>query len=140
MTLTQKLLPPSLLREQLPETAPSKEPSDKQKRARQQHPGRNEFPAHLERVEEIIPCDAAQCTCSKCGRARKTIGYDTAEVLARKPIEYFVRVIKREKRAPTPTTKTRHWGSRPVHAAPNWVCPSRPRPCALRPSRSYPMR
>jgi transposase len=87
------------LREPLPEPAPSKELSSKQQRARQQHPGRKKFPAHLERVEEIIPCSADECTCSKCGGARKIIGYDTAEVLSRKPVEYFVRVIKREKRA-----------------------------------------
>ena len=86
-------------REPLPETTSSKDPSDKQKRARQQHPGRKDFPAHLERVEEIIPCRAEQCICGKCGGERKVIGYDTAEVLAKKPVEYFVRVIKREKRA-----------------------------------------
>jgi transposase len=87
------------LREPLPETTASKEPSDQQKRARQQHPGRKEFPAHLERVEEIIACSADQCACGQCGAERKIIGYDTAEVLAKKPVEYFVRVIKREKRA-----------------------------------------
>jgi transposase len=87
------------LREPLPETTTCKEPSSKQKRARQQHPGRKEFPAHLERVDEIVPCSAEQCTCGKCGGERKIIGYDKAEVLARKPVEYFVRVIKREKRA-----------------------------------------
>jgi len=87
------------LREPLPETTSGKEPSNKQKHARLQHPGRKEFPAHLERVEEIIPCSAGQCTCVKCGAERKIIGYDTAEVLARNPVEYFVRVIKREKRA-----------------------------------------
>jgi len=86
-------------REPLPETTSSKEPSNKQKHARRQHPGRKGFPAHLERVEEIIACSADQCTCGKCGAERKIIGYDTAEVLARKPVEYFVRVIKREKRA-----------------------------------------
>ncbi len=86
-------------REPLPEPVSSKDPSDKQKRARQQHPGRKEFAEHLERVEEIIPCRADQCTCGKCGAERQIIGYDTVEVLARKPVEYFVRVIKREKRA-----------------------------------------
>ena len=88
-------------REPLPDATTSTEQSNKQKRARQQHPGRNEFPAHLERIEEIIPCSAEQCTCSKCGRDKKIIGYDTTEVLSKKPIEYFVHVIKREKRACT---------------------------------------
>jgi transposase len=86
-------------REPLPDATTSNEPSGKQKRARQQHPGRNEFPAHLERIEEIIACSAEQCTCGKCGGDRKIIGYDTTEVLSKKPVEYFVRVIKREKRA-----------------------------------------
>ena len=85
--------------EPLPEPASSNDLSDKQKRARQQHPGRKEFPAHLECIEEIIPSSNEQCTCGKCGGERTIIGYDTAEVLARKPVEYFVRVIKREKRA-----------------------------------------
>jgi hypothetical protein len=62
-------------REPLPETTSSKEPSSKQKRARQQHPGRKEFPAHLERVEEIMPLSAEQCACGKCGGERKVIGY-----------------------------------------------------------------
>lgn len=86
-------------REPLPQRTTAPEPSQKQTRARQQHPGRNEFAAHLERVEEVIACSADECTCSKCGGEKKTIGYDTAEVLARKPVEYYVRVIKREKRA-----------------------------------------
>jgi transposase len=83
----------------LPETTSSNEASSRQKRARRQHPGRKEFPAHLERLEEIIACNAEQCTCDKCGAERKIIGYDTAEVLSKKPAEYFVRVIKREKLA-----------------------------------------
>jgi len=83
----------------LPETTTSKEPGSKQKLVRQHHPGRKEFPAHLERVEEIVPLSADECTCGKCGGERRIIGYDTAEVLAKKPVEYFVRVIKREKRA-----------------------------------------
>lgn len=86
-------------REPLPDTTTSEEPGTKRKRARRRHPGRNEFPAHLERVEEIIACSAEQCTCGQCGGRRKLIGYETTEVLARKPAEYFVRVIKREKLA-----------------------------------------
>ena len=38
------------------------------------------------------------CQCGKCGGATKVIGYEESEVLAMKPVEYFVRVIKREKR------------------------------------------
>lgn len=74
-------------------------PTEKQRRARQKHPGRNELPSHLERVEEIIACTAEQCTCGKCGLETKFIGYEKTEVLGKKPAKYFVRVIMREKRA-----------------------------------------
>lgn len=66
---------------------------------RKPHPGRNELPAHLERIEEIIACAAEQCMCRKCGRETKVIGYEETEVLGMKPAVHFVRVIKREKRA-----------------------------------------
>ena len=69
------------------------------RRKNQQHPGRNKLPAHLERVEEIVACAAGECRCGKCGAVTRVIGYEETEVLAMKPAEYFVRVIKREKRA-----------------------------------------
>jgi transposase len=69
---------------------------DKQKRS---HRGRNELPAHLERIEKIIPCTPNQCTCGKCGKGMRVIGYETTEVLNVKPAEYFVEQIKREIRA-----------------------------------------
>jgi len=69
------------------------------KPARAKHPGRNQLPAHLSRVEKIIACTPAQCVCGKCGHETKVIGYEEAEVLDVKPAEYFVTVIKREKRA-----------------------------------------
>jgi transposase len=69
------------------------------RRNRQLHPGRNELPAHLERVEEIVACAAEECRCGKCGGETRVIGYEETEVLGMKPAEYFVRVIKREKRA-----------------------------------------
>ena len=72
---------------------------DNKPRKRKQHPGRNELPAHLERVEEIIPCTPAQCACGKCGGETSVIGYEETEVLGKKPAVHFVRVIKREKRA-----------------------------------------
>jgi len=77
----------------------SDKPTEKQRRARRNHPGRNELPAHLERVEEIIPCTPEQCSCGKCGKEAKVIGYERTEVLGKKPAKYFVRVIMREKRA-----------------------------------------
>lgn len=78
------------------EDKPQDQPKNKPRR---KHPGRNELPAHLQRVEEIVACAADQCRCGKCGAATRIIGYETTEVLGMKPAEYFVRVIKREKRA-----------------------------------------
>jgi transposase len=69
-----------------------------QQKKRKPHPGRNELPAHLERIEEIVACAVEQCTCGKCGRETQVIGYEETEVLGMKPAVHFVRVIKREKR------------------------------------------
>ena len=73
--------------------------AEQQQKQRKPHPGRNPLPAHLPRVEKIIPCTLSQCTCGKCGRTTHVIGYETAEVLDMKPVEFFVTVLKREKRA-----------------------------------------
>jgi transposase len=81
----------------LPEQGKADEAAPQRKR--KPHPGRNELPAHLERVEEIIACAASQCTCGKCGGETQVIGYEETEVLGMKPAVHFVRVIKREKRA-----------------------------------------
>ncbi|MGA7652789.1 MAG: IS66 family transposase [Terracidiphilus sp.] len=83
----------------LPESAESNSATDKQRRSRQNHPGRNELPASLERIDKIIPCAPEFCTCGKCGGDTKVIGYDVSEVLDRKPAAYFVTRIMREKRA-----------------------------------------
>ena len=82
----------------LPESSESNT-TDKQRRARQNHPGRNELPAHLERVDKIIACAPNDCMCGKCGGDTKVIGYDISEVLDMKPVEFFVARILREKRA-----------------------------------------
>jgi transposase len=63
------------------------------------HPGRQELPAHLERVEQIIRCTSEQCACGICGQEKQVIGYETSEVLDVEPAKYFVQVTKREKRA-----------------------------------------
>ena len=65
----------------------------------QKHPGRQELPADLPRVEQIIACTAQQCVCGNCGKETTQIGYETAEQLDVEPAKYFVRVTKREKRA-----------------------------------------
>jgi transposase len=70
-----------------------------QQNKRKPHPGRNQLPAHLERIEEVVACAVAECRCGKCGRETQVIGYEQTEVLGLKPAVHFVRVIKREKRA-----------------------------------------
>ncbi len=54
------------------------------------HPGRAPLPAHLPRREIILTCEEAPC-----GRL---IGYETKEELVIQPAEFYVQVIKREKR------------------------------------------
>ena len=66
-------------------------------RQRRPHPGRQRFSEKLPRVEEVVRC--AEDTCRQCGAATAVIGYDESEQLDVQPARYFVRVIKREKRA-----------------------------------------
>ena len=63
------------------------------------HPGRQELPAHLPRIEKIIACTPEQCVCGNCGKENSVIGYEKSEQLDVKPAEYFVVVSMREKRA-----------------------------------------
>jgi transposase len=86
-------------RDLLSESTESSNAADKKQRSRQNHPGRNELPASLERIDKIIPCAPEFCTCGKCGGDTKVIGYEVSEVLDRKPAAYFVTRIMREKRA-----------------------------------------
>jgi transposase len=65
---------------------------------RRQHPGRQELPAHLPRVEKVVACTPEQCVCKACGKDTTVIGYELSEQLEVKPAEYFVLVTKREKR------------------------------------------
>lgn len=66
-------------------------------RERKPHPGRQRLPEDLERVEEIVRC--TEQTCRQCGAETAVIGYDESQHLDVVPARYFVRVIKREKRA-----------------------------------------
>jgi transposase len=63
------------------------------------HPGRQELPAHLPRVEKIIACSPEQCICGNCGKETGVIGYEQSEQLDVEPAKYFVVVTKREERA-----------------------------------------
>jgi hypothetical protein len=121
----------------LPESTESNNAVDKKRRSRQNHPGRNELPASLERIDKIIPCAPEFCTCGKCGGDTKIIGYDISEVLDRKPAAYSVTRIMREKRASTPATKTCRLGPRSARTASSRVSSLRRRRCASRPSRSF---
>jgi transposase len=64
---------------------------------RRPHPGRQELPADLPRMERVIACTPEPC--SHCGQATTVIGYETSEQLDVEPAKYFVLVTKREKRA-----------------------------------------
>jgi transposase len=75
---------------------PPVEPSTKTKR---QHPGRQELPANLPRVERILKCTPEQCVCQGCGKETVVIGYEESCQLDVEPAKYFVVVSKREKRA-----------------------------------------
>ena len=76
-----------------------REPIPAAAKKERQHPGRQELPGHLERVEQIIPCTSEQCVCGICGQEKQVIGYEASEVLEVEPAKYFVQVTKREKRA-----------------------------------------
>ena len=63
------------------------------------HPGRQELPADLPRVERVIACAPERCQCTHCGQPTTVIGYEIGEQLDVEPAKYFVLVTKREKRA-----------------------------------------
>jgi transposase len=71
--------------------------TDAPPRQRRAHPGRQRLPESLPRVEEVVPC--TEQTCGQCGATTAVIGYDESEQLDVQPARYFVRVIRREKRA-----------------------------------------
>ena len=83
-------------REPLPEASPVMAKSSKKSRP---HPGRQELPADLPRVERILACTPEQCVCQCCGKQTVVIGYEQSEQLDVEPARFFVVVTKREKRA-----------------------------------------
>lgn len=91
-------LEPGVTREEVAAEAALPAREKKLTRAALPH-GRSPLPAHLPRVEEIIPVPAAERHCATCGCPKCALGYDVSEVLDLKPVELFVRVIKREKLA-----------------------------------------
>jgi len=77
-------------REALPATKPA---------TGRKHPGRQQLPADLPRVETVVPCTDKERICPQCAQERMVIGHEQSEQLDVEPAKYFVRVIKREKRA-----------------------------------------
>ena len=75
---------------------PAVQPSTKTKH---KHPGRQELPANLPRVERILKCTPEQCVCKGCGKETVVIGHEESSQLDVEPAKYFVLVSKREKRA-----------------------------------------
>jgi len=63
------------------------------------HPGRQELPANLPRVERILRCTPEQCVCQGCGKETIVVGHEESSQLDVEPAKYFVLVTKREKRA-----------------------------------------
>jgi transposase len=63
------------------------------------HPGRQELPPSLPRIERILPCAPDQRLCKSCGKETVVIGYEESSQLDVEPAKYFVLVTKREKRA-----------------------------------------
>src|SRR5205085_9076137 len=66
---------------------------------RRKHPGRQELPPDLPRMERVVTCTPEQCVCPGCGQTTAVIGYDESAQLDVEPVQYFVVVTKREKRA-----------------------------------------
>jgi transposase len=84
-------------REPLPPATPLNNQAKNRKSGK--HPGRQELPASLPRVEKLIACTPEQCVCKACGKDTVVIGYEQSEQLDVEPARYFVVVTKREKRA-----------------------------------------
>jgi transposase len=83
-------------REPLPPASPVTARSE---RKGGKHPGRQELPADLPRVERVIACTPEQCVCKSCGKDTIVIGYERSEQLDVEPARYVVVVTRREKRA-----------------------------------------
>jgi Transposase C of IS166 homeodomain len=72
---------------------PAVQPSMKTKR---QHPGRQELPANLPRVERILKCTPEQCVCKVCEKETFVIGYEESSQLdgSRRSISCWSRSVR----------------------------------------------
>src|SRR5260370_6675198 len=66
---------------------PAVQPSTKTKR---KHPGRQELPANLLRVERVLTCTPEQCVCRGCRKETVVIGYEESSHMDVEPAKYFV--------------------------------------------------
>jgi len=48
------------------------------------HPGRQQLPPELPRVERLIACTPEQCVCGQCGRPTTVIGYSAERATGRR--------------------------------------------------------
>jgi transposase len=85
-------------REPVPASASTVESAGKPGKVRR-HPGRQQLPSHLPRVEQVVGCTPDECVCQQCGKEKAVIGYEQSEQLDVEPARYFVVVTRREKRA-----------------------------------------
>jgi hypothetical protein len=56
------------------------------------HPGRQELPANLPRVERILPCALNRRVCKRCGKGTAVIDDEESSQLDVEPAKYFVLV------------------------------------------------
>jgi transposase len=100
LNLEPSVSPQELIREgDLPAGQKEELKSSTPSSGKRRHPGREPLPAHLPRQEVVIPCSPEQQVCSICHQTNPVMGYEISEELCVKPVEYFVRATKREKRA-----------------------------------------
>ena len=72
-------------REPLPAASPVISAAKNRKSGK--HPGRQELPASLPRVEKLIACTPEQCICKSCGKETVVIGYEQSEQLDVEPLQ-----------------------------------------------------
>lgn len=78
-----------------------RDPVAREPRLPRAHPGRVDLPAHLERRDQVIALSPEECRCPRCHEELPVIGHEDAEYLDMEPVKFFVRRVRREKRAAT---------------------------------------
>jgi transposase len=95
MTLTLE----PVISEMIEQAESEHEPAHRSTKKSTKHPGRQELPANLPRIERVLSCTPDQRVCKRCGKETVVIGYEESSQLDVEPARYFVLVTKREKRA-----------------------------------------